>query len=69
VGNCCVEIKAPLIPAIEEGFPGGDVAFDEVVGVFGMMEVVAGRRQSGEPNEDRIRNLEGWILGQVENTL
>ena len=39
-------------------------AFDAVVGLFGMTEVVTRRRQSGEPSEDKIRKLEGWILGQ-----
>ena len=49
---------------IENGFPEGDDAFDTVVGLFGMVEVVAGRRQAGEPRGNRIRKLEGWILGQ-----
>ena len=49
---------------IEEGFPEGDDAFDTLAGLFGMVEVALGRRKSGEPSEDRIRNVEGWILGQ-----
>jgi hypothetical protein len=50
---------------IEQGFPEGDDAFDAVVGLFGMLEVVTGKRQPGEPRDDRIRKVEGWILGQV----
>jgi hypothetical protein len=49
---------------IEEGFPEGDDAFDTLAGLFGMVEVALGRRKYGEPSEDRIRNVEGWILGQ-----
>jgi hypothetical protein len=33
-----------------------------------MLEVVTEKRQSGEPKEDRIRKLEGWILGQTSGT-
>jgi hypothetical protein len=62
--NNGVELEGALQKKIEGGFPEGDDAFDAVVGLFGMIEVVTGRRQSGEPNGDRIRKLEGWILGQ-----
>jgi hypothetical protein len=54
-----------LLYMIERGFPEGDDAFDAVVGLMGMIEVVTGRRKPGEPSEDRIGRLEGWILGQV----
>ena len=60
-----LELEPTLVAAIQCGFPQGDDAFDAVVGLFGMIEVVAGRRRSGEPKEDRIRKLEGWILGQT----
>jgi len=60
-----LELEPALVAAIQCGFPQGDDAFDAVVGLFGMIEVVAGRRPSGEPKEDRIRKLEGWILGQT----
>jgi hypothetical protein len=55
-----VRLESELVRVIKEGFPDGDDAFDAVVGLFGMIEVVIGRRESGEPSEDRIRNLEGW---------
>jgi hypothetical protein len=60
-----LELEPALVAVIQCGFPQGDDAFDAVVGLFGMLEVVTGKRQSGEPNEHRIRKLEGWILGQA----
>jgi hypothetical protein len=48
---------------IEDGFPNDD-AFDAAVGLFGMLEVLMNRRESGEPDEDSVRKLEGWIFGQ-----
>jgi hypothetical protein len=57
-------LEPALHGMIEKGFSDGDDAFDAVVGLFGMIAVVTGRRQPGEPSEDRIRRLEGWILGQ-----
>lgn len=60
-----VALDAALARTIKEGFPDGDDAFDAVVGLFGMIEVAVGRRHAGDPSEDRIRKLEGWILGQL----
>jgi hypothetical protein len=60
-----LSLEPALLWMIEEGFPEGDDAFDAVVGLFGMIAVVTGRRQPGEPRENRVRKLEGWILGQV----
>ena len=40
---------------------GGD-RFDAVVGLFGMLDVVLGNLESGEPRDDRTL-VEGWILG------
>jgi hypothetical protein len=54
-------LEPALHGMIENGFPEGDDAFDAVVGLIGMIEVVTGKRK---PGEDRIQNLEGWILGQ-----
>jgi hypothetical protein len=57
-------LEPALHGLIENGFPEGDDAFDAFVGLIGMIEVVTGKRKPGEPSEDRIQNLEGWILGQ-----
>jgi hypothetical protein len=56
-------LEPALLGMIEKGFPEGDDAFDAVVGLFGMIAVTMGRRQPVEPSGDRIRKLEGWILG------
>ena len=59
-----VQLEAALQEEIERGFPEGDDAFDAVVGLFGMIEIITGKRQAGDPSENRTRQLEGWILGQ-----
>ena len=51
--------------AIQGGFPQGDDAFDAVVGLFGMMEVLMHRRSAREPAGDTVRQVEGWIFGQA----
>jgi tRNA(Arg) A34 adenosine deaminase TadA len=48
---------------IEGGFANDD-AFDCAVRLAGMLEVLMNRRGSGESDEERVRTLEGWILGQ-----
>ncbi|HSY30985.1 MAG TPA: hypothetical protein VLA42_03260 [Verrucomicrobiae bacterium] len=60
-----LELEGPLHQQIEKGFPEGDDAFDAVVGLFGMIEVATGERQSGEPHDEKITRWEGWILGQT----
>lgn len=59
-----VELDPELKTNIEQGFPEGDDAFDAVVGLFGMLEVVLGHRDSGESSDVAIAALEGWIFGQ-----
>jgi hypothetical protein len=58
-----VAIRAELREQIESGFENDD-AFDAVVGLFGMLNVVLGHRPSGEPDDDVVRRIEGWMLGQ-----
>jgi hypothetical protein len=60
-----VELDPALSRTIRQGFPEGDDAFDAVVGLFGMLKVANGNREPGEPNNDRMSRLEGWILGQM----
>jgi hypothetical protein len=64
------DAKVALAPgmrtAITTGFgndPGADDRFDAAVGLFGLLNVLCGRRPSGEPDEATIRRIEGWILG------
>lgn len=60
-----VYIESQLETIIEGGFhDDGDDAFDAIVGLFGMLQIVLGQRGSGEPDEEAIRNIEGWILGR-----
>ena len=61
-------IVAPqLAAALKDGFgasPDGEDRFDAVIGLFGMINVILGNRPAGEPEEEAIRKIEGWILGQ-----
>jgi hypothetical protein len=55
---------------MQDGFLNGDDdAFDAVVGLFGMLRVCVGERPSGEPGDERIREVEGWILGRQSPTV
>lgn len=57
-----------LTICIDEGFSAGEAGedpFDAVVGLFGMLEVVLGRRPEGAPPDPDVRAVEGWILGAV----
>lgn len=60
-----VRLLPDLAQAIEQGFPEGDDAFDAVIGLFGMLEVVLGHRATGEPSDAATIAMEGWILGQL----
>lgn len=63
-----VSLEPELRTAIETGFgaiTSGEDAFDAVVGLFGLLEVVRGMRPSGEPDDPIVRRVEGWILGQT----
>lgn len=65
-----VDIDPALRVAIEDGFGAtvdGEDRFDAVVGLFGLLNIVLGRRPSGDPTDPAIGRIEGWILGQIEN--
>ena len=62
-----VELSNKSRAAIQDGFgatPVGEDLFDACIGLFGMLNVVLGFRPPGDPKEDGIRKVEGWILGQ-----
>jgi hypothetical protein len=63
-GNNGVIIEDSLKQAMRDGFPNGDDAFDAVIGLFGMLQICLGLRDSGEPEDETIREIEGWILGR-----
>ena len=63
-----VEAEPAARAEIEDGFGSrgsGEDRFDAVVGLLGMLNVVLGRRPSGEPDDPIVRRIEGWILGQT----
>ena len=63
------ELAPELAAVIADGFgagPGGEDPFDAVAGLFGMVNVLLGRRSAGVPAEDEaVRRVEGWILGMA----
>jgi hypothetical protein len=66
-----VTLAPALVDDLRDGFgpgPGADDRFDAVVGVCGMLNVVRGGRQSGEPDDPVARRIEGWILGQCSGS-
>ena len=62
-GRLGLELERELEEGLRRGFRSDD-AFDAVMGLFGMLNVVAKYRAPGEPDDERIRGIEGWMLGQ-----
>lgn len=63
-----VQLEHELEDVIRSGFgpaAAGEDPFDAVVGLVGMLNVLFGHRLPGEPADDHIRHVEGWILGQA----
>jgi hypothetical protein len=63
-----VGLSADLRSAIKKGFgPSrrGEDPFDATIGLFGMINILLGKRPPGEPEDDWVRKIEGWILGQA----
>jgi len=61
-----VTVTPSLREAIADGFGGardGEDRYDAAVGLCGMLNVVLGWRTAGDPEEEEIRKIEGWILG------
>jgi hypothetical protein len=66
-----VALHPALREAISDGFGAtadGEDRFDALVGLVGMLNVVLGVRPPGEPDDPRVRRVEGWILGQAPET-
>lgn len=56
-----------FLRAIEDGFsdrPVGEDQFDAVVGLFGMLDVIEGRRSAAPTLPHESVEWEGWIFGQ-----
>ena len=63
-----VQLDDAMAHIIRDGFgsgPAGEDRFDAALGLFGMIEVVTGRRAPGVPRDPAIARWEGWILGQI----
>lgn len=63
-----VSLSPDLLIAIGDGFGNaadGEDRFDAVVGLMGMLNVLFGCRRPYEPVDERVRRVEGWILGQA----
>lgn len=67
-----VHLSHPLRSSILNGFgpsPNAEDPFDSTIGLFGMLNVLLGQHPVGElpttaPITQRLRKIEGWILGQ-----
>lgn len=60
-------LERDLLDSIHAGFSGGapgEDQFDATIGLLGMLSVLLGQRSVGEPLDQDIRQIEGWILGQ-----
>jgi hypothetical protein len=54
---------------IASGFgadPAGEDRFDSLVGLLCVLNVLAGRRPGGVPDDPMIHRWEGWVLGQTD---
>ena len=67
-GDLGIQLMPESRAQIDDGFGAtshGEDAFDAFVGLVGMINVLSGRRPSGEPPDDQyVTSVEGWILGQ-----
>lgn len=72
IGRCAqhgIELTSLMKVQIESGFgvsKEGEDAFDAAMGLFGMIEVVEGRRREGPQTPPAFAAWEGWIMGQDE---
>ena len=67
-----VDIEPALVTSIDDGFgskPDGEDQFDAVVGLFGMLNVLLGKRTHVPPDDDTTRFVEGWIFGRSSATV
>ncbi len=60
-----VRLHPDLKQVIEKGFPMGDDAFDAVIGLFGMLEVVLGHRTTGKPSDSSNHCYRRMDIGAV----
>ncbi len=66
-GAVGAQLDPDLAAALVEGFghgASGEDAFDALVGLLALVWMVAGRMDVHEPDQDFIREMEGWIIGR-----
>jgi hypothetical protein len=64
-----VRLAPTLRAELQDGFgisADGEDRFDATVGLLGMLNVVLKCRPPGEPDNEVVHRMEGWILGQAE---
>ena len=64
-----VRLAPALRAELQDGFgpsADGEDRFDATVGLLGMLNVVLGHRPPGDPDDEAVHRIEGWILGQAE---
>jgi hypothetical protein len=68
MARLAAEPDAALLAALQDGF-GADAAgedrFDSLLGVLCVLNVLAGNRPDGVPDDPWLRRWEGWVLGQT----
>jgi hypothetical protein len=67
-----VALTPDLSAAIAGGFgpdAAGEDRFDCVCGLFGILNVLLGRRSEAYPDDPALRCWEGWVLGQTDQPL
>lgn len=67
-----VKLQSALADAIDDGFGAhstGEDQFDAVIGLFGMLNVLLGRRGHDAPDDEVTRNIEGWIFGRAASNI
>ena len=67
IPNLDGETSALVANGFSDG-PDGEDQFDAMVGLFGMLDVVDGRRPEDSPRDNAVLKWEGWIMGQSSNT-
>ena len=63
-----MSLTAELQQSLRDGFgskPDGEDRFDAAAGLFGMLNGILGYKPIEEPEDPEIRQVEGWIFGQV----
>ena len=66
-----VRLEPMLTGAMKNGFGSsatGEDAFDSLIGLCSMLEIVLGHRGDGAPESQAVQDIEGWILGQFGAT-